>query len=83
MRNKLIINGIIILLIVFAGRAQNRQSETTTTYRSLIPTSKQSLLKNVDMIANTQIAFRSDFYEGEHVESKFRVEHDSNTSEPV
>jgi len=74
MRNKLIINGIIILLIVFAGRAQNRQSETTTTYRSLIPTSKQSLLKNVDMIANTQIAFRSDFYEGEHVESKFRVE---------
>lgn len=74
MRNKILIRSIIILLFVFVGHAQNRQSETTTTYRSLIPTSKQSLLKNVDMIANTQIAFRSDFYEGEHVESKFRVE---------
>jgi len=74
MRNKILIQSIIILLFVSVGHAQNRQSETTTTYRSLIPTSKQSLLKNVDMIANTQIAFRSDFYEGEHVESKFRVE---------
>jgi len=53
---------------------QNRQSDTTSTYRSLIPTGKQSLLKNIDMIANTQIAFRSDFFEGEHVESKFRME---------
>lgn len=69
-----IINGIILLLFVFMGYAQNRQSDTTSTYRSLIPVSKQSLLKNVDMIANTQIAFRSDFYEGKHLESKFRVE---------
>lgn len=66
--------GIVLLLFVFMGYAQNRQSDTTDTYRSLIPTSKQSLLKNIDMIANTQMGFRSDFYEGEHVESKFRVE---------
>lgn len=66
--------GIVLLLFVFMGYAQNRQSDTTSIYRSLIPTSKQSLLKNIDMIANTQMGFRSDFYEGEHVESKFRVE---------
>ncbi|MDN3644100.1 porin [Lutimonas halocynthiae] len=74
MRNFKFIYGLIILLFAFVGQAQNRQSDTTNTYRSLIPVSKQSLLKNVDMIANTQIAFRSDFYEGEHQESKFRVE---------
>lgn len=66
---------LLFLMIVAAPlKAQNRQSDTLSTYRTLIPTSKQSLLKNIDMIANTQIAFRSDFYEGEHVESKFRVE---------
>ena len=64
----------LILLICGPIYAQNRQSDTTSTYRSLIPTSKQSLLKNVDMIANTQMGFRSDFTDGEHVESKFRVE---------
>ncbi len=74
MRNTKFIYGVIILLFAYVGQAQNRQSDISTTYRSLIPESKQSLLKNVDMIANTQIAFRSDFYEGEHQESKFRVE---------
>ncbi|WKK64647.1 porin [Lutimonas zeaxanthinifaciens] len=67
---------LILLLIISIPSvfAQNRQVDTVSTYRSLIPTGKQSLLKNVDMIANLQMALRSDFYEGEHLETKFRVE---------
>ena len=68
---------IIVLLFVFWHSeffAQDRQTDTSSVYRSLIPVEKQSLLKNVDMIANMQMGFRSDFYNGHHQESKFRVE---------
>lgn len=76
MKTTKFIGSLLLFLTIVSVplNAQNRQSDTVSTYRTLIPTGKQSLLKNVDMIANTQIAFRSDFYEGEHVESKFRVE---------
>lgn len=70
-----IIMGLVMILFSFGVmKSQNRQSDTTSTYRSLIPTGKQSLLKNVDMIANMQMGLRSDFYDGEHVETKFRVD---------
>ena len=54
--------------------AQLRQSNVTTTYRSLIPEEKQELLKNIDMIANMQMGFRNDFQDGEHIISKFQIE---------
>ena len=60
--------------IVVSVFAQERQTEKSDSYRSLIPESKQSLLKNVDIIANTQMAFRNDFSDGEYLGSKFRVE---------
>jgi hypothetical protein len=55
-------------------RAQDMQMDTSSRYRSLIPESKQSLLKNIDIIANTQMGLRNDFYNGDYTGSKFRIE---------
>ncbi len=65
---------LLLLLMVGSVLAQNRQSDTLSNYRSLIPTGKQSLLKNVDMIANIQMGLRSDFTDGDHQETKFRID---------
>jgi hypothetical protein len=65
---------MFISSLFVTGLAQDRQTEGGTSYRSLIPESKQSLLKNVDMIANTQMAFRNDFNDGDYLGSKFKIE---------
>ena len=67
---------IVSLFFLMTGNlfAQLRQGDTATVYRSLIPEKKQSLLKNVDMIANMQMAMRADFYDKEFQELRFRVE---------
>jgi hypothetical protein len=72
MKTKLL---LLILLWLPAGVwAQQRQTDTTSVYRSLIPVGKQSLLKNIDMIANMQLGFRNDFRDGEYLGSKFKFE---------
>ena len=67
---------LFILTLGFAvpGHTQYRQSEDLTNYKSIIPTNKQNLLKNVDLIANTQFAFRNDFKDGVYLGSKFKME---------
>ncbi len=68
------------LLLLFIGlafglSAQQRQSDDGAgKYRSIIPEDKQELLKNIDMYANTQLAFRNDFTDGEYLGSKFKFE---------
>jgi len=74
MKNVYILVVLILLFGPYALQGQNRQADTTSTYRSLIPTGKQSLLKNIDMIANMQMGLRSDFYDGDHQETRFRIE---------
>lgn len=74
MKNVYILAVLILLFGPYALQGQNRQADTTSTYRSLIPTGKQSLLKNIDMIANMQMGLRSDFYDGDHQETRFRIE---------
>jgi len=71
---KIFLPVIFFFCAVIAVFAQDMQSEGTTSYRSLIPESKQSLLKNIDIIANTQMNFRNDFIDGEYIGSKFRIE---------
>jgi len=51
--------------------AQTMQTDTASVYRSLIPESKQTLLNNIDIIANTQLGFRNDFYNKNYTGSKF------------
>ena len=66
----------IFLLAGITGNvhAQLRQADTAAHYRSLIPIDKQKRLSNIDFIANTQYAFRNDFYNGDYTGSKFKME---------
>ena len=68
-----------ILLFLFLpslvwAQKQERQMGDTTYYKTLIPETKQRLLKNVSMIANMNFAFRNEFVDGEYTQSRFRNE---------
>ncbi len=52
---------LVLALFYISANAQLRQADTSSVYQSIIKTEKQSLLNNVDMIANMQMAFRNDF----------------------
>jgi len=70
-------NNLWILLFILSfgiAQAQLRQSSVSSTYRSIIPKEKQELLKNIDMIANMQMGYRSDWQDGEHIQSNFRID---------
>lgn len=71
------IKWILVLLLLPAigwAQKQERQMGDTTYYKTLIPETKQSLLKNVSMIANMNFAFRNEFVDGEYTQSRFRNE---------
>ena len=42
--------------------------------KTIIPTSKQSLLKDVDVIFNSRMAYNNAFFDGDHTISKFNVD---------
>jgi hypothetical protein len=56
------------------AQKQERQMGDTTFYKTLIPETKQGLLKNMSMIANMNFAFRNEFVDGEYTQSRFRNE---------
>ncbi len=65
---------ICFLAIAVIGlQAQDRQSDDLYT-KSLISPERQTLLDNVDIIANMNYGFRSDFRNGIYQGSKFRFE---------
>ncbi len=69
----------LLLILLFLSpalwtEAQEMQSDEMTSYKSIIPVEKQSLLNNIDMIGNTQMNFRNDFQNGDYLGSKFRLE---------
>ncbi|MBL7857580.1 MAG: hypothetical protein JNM57_07815 [Cyclobacteriaceae bacterium] len=68
----------ILLLLVLPtlvwAQKQERQMGDTTFYKTLIPETKQGLLKNVSMIANMNFAFRNEFVDGEYTQSRFKNE---------
>ena len=74
MKFKYFLEIIIFLFTVGVARAQLRQADTSSVYRSLIPEDKQALLKNIDFVANMQMALRADFRNSEFQELKFRIE---------
>ncbi len=73
MKNRLILP-MLIFGIVLTAEAQHRQTDTTSYYRTIIPVEKQSLMKNVDLIFNTQLAFRADFRDGDFQGAKYKFE---------
>lgn len=64
----------LLLPSLLWAQKQERQVGDTTYYKTLIPETKQSLLKNVSMIANMNFAFRNEFVDGEYTQSRFRNE---------
>lgn len=63
------------LVLPSAAWAQKQERQMDTTYyKALIPEAKQTLLKNVNVIANMNYAFRNEFYDGEYTQSRFRNE---------
>jgi len=73
MKTKILLTGAFLVLFGFSY-AQERQSDVKTSYKSIIPDDKQNLLRNIDMYANTQLAFRNDFTDGEFLGSKFKFD---------
>lgn len=63
---------MLVLMPVFSF-GQNEIPEENVTATPLIPTSKASLLKDVDVIFNTRLAFDNYFADNEHVNSLFSV----------
>jgi Phosphate-selective porin O and P len=64
----------LLLPSFLIAQKQERQTGDTTYYKTLIPEEKQSLLKNVSMIANMNFSFRNEFVDGEYTQSRFRNE---------
>ncbi len=67
----------LLLLFLFptlaVAQKQERQMDTTY-YKTLIPETKQGLLRNVSVIANMNFALRNEFYDGEYTQTRFRNE---------
>ncbi|HEV8514508.1 MAG TPA: porin [Cyclobacteriaceae bacterium] len=69
----------LLLLFLFApamllAQKTERQMGDTTYYKTLIPETKQTLLKNVSMIANMNFAFRNEFTDGQYSGTRFKNE---------
>ncbi len=64
----------LMLPSLVCAQKQERQVGDTTYYKTLIPETKQGLLKNMSMIANMNFAFRNEFVDGEYTQSRFRNE---------
>jgi hypothetical protein len=64
----------LVLPSMVWAQKQERQMGDTTYYKTLIPGTKQTLLKNVSMIANMNFAFRNEFVDGEYTQSRFKTE---------
>jgi hypothetical protein len=62
-----------LLLLPLFTFAQKQTQEGNAVVTPLIPTSKLSLLKDVDVIFNTRMAFDNYFVDGEHTNSLFSV----------
>jgi len=71
---KMLILPFFFLPFALTAQVKERQAGDTTYYPSLIPEAKQSLLKNVSMIANMRFAQRNEFVDGEHTKSRFTME---------
>jgi len=70
---------ILVCFIVGPAFSQDKQTNegvlsNRDTIRSIIPIKKQSLLRDVDVIFNTRVAFNSGFLDGSHAGSKFNYD---------
>jgi hypothetical protein len=62
---------LVVILLPIVAVAQNQENKIDLEYESLIPVAKQSLLRDVDVIFNTRLAFDSRFGDGDYESSNF------------
>jgi len=63
-----------LLFATFPVFAQTeKQVSDTTGYNAIIPVSKQSLLRDMDVIMNMQYAFRNEFVDGKYTNGHFNM----------
>ncbi|MGO2103373.1 MAG: porin [Psychroflexus halocasei] len=71
------LKNLLLLILVFGASqisfSQLKQADTVSTYKSIIPVERQSLLSNVDLIANMQFGHSSDWDDGSWQGSKFNM----------
>jgi hypothetical protein len=72
--NKLCVLVLLLQPFVLKAQIKEPQAGDTTYYKTLIPATKQTLLKNMSMIANMRMAERNDFKDGQYTGSKFTTE---------
>ncbi len=72
--NKIWMLALLLLPSILMAQIQERQAGDTTFYKTLIPETKQGLLKNMSMIANMRFAFRNEFVDGDYKQSRFTHE---------
>jgi hypothetical protein len=62
---------LAFLCLPILAIAQDQENSSDLEYKSIIPVSKQSLLRDVDVIFNTRFAFDNKFNDGEFENSAF------------
>lgn len=72
--SKIFVLILFLLPTTLMAQVKERQAGDTTYYNTIIPEAKQSLLKNVSMIANMRFAERNEFVDGEYTKSRFTME---------
>ncbi|PSL46429.1 phosphate-selective porin O/P [Chitinophaga niastensis] len=60
-----------LLLLPLTAIAQQQEDKDDSLHTPLIPVNKQSLLNNIDILANMRVAFRNDFENGTYTGSRF------------
>jgi len=77
MKTNWIFFGVLLFCLVpgfLKAQQVEQQTGDTARYQTIIPESKQGLLKNMNMIANMQFALRSEFVDGDHTTTRFKNE---------
>src|SRR3982751_812240 len=68
----LFIVALLITTIPVFAQTEKQESDTTG-YNAIIPVSKQSLLRDMDVIMNMQYALRNEFVDGKYTGSNFQM----------
>ena len=61
----------LLLWLPMAAAAQQQEDTAHSIYKPIVPVSKQTLLSNVDVIANMQMSFQNEFEDGTYIRSRF------------
>src|SRR3954469_18370803 len=65
---------VALLINTIPVFAQTEKQESDTTgYNAIIPVSKQSLLRDIDVIMNMQYAYRNEFVDGKYTNGHFNM----------